>query len=112
QGYLSRAWELHILTEALDKHALRIADLRMPPAWDVMQLAIKKLNENPELYGPVPRRPQKPQQGDSLDTWLDWRDTQRKRGRKVRLEDIAAEGEFSINTVKKRSAERKPRGKA
>lgn len=56
-----------------------------------------------------PPEPQEPTRGDSMDTWLDWRDQERHNGRKSRftsLTRIAKEGGFSLSTLKKRSAAR------
>ena len=58
----------------------------------------------------APAEPTRPQPGDSIDVWLDWRAAERKRRRRWTLDYIAKESGFSISTVKKHSSERKPRG--
>jgi hypothetical protein len=65
-----------------------------------------------ELLAELPRQTKpstKPQRGAPIDAWLDWRDAERKRNRRVSLEEIAEESGFSISTVKKASAFLKPR---
>jgi hypothetical protein len=53
----------------------------------------------------------KPQMGDSVDAWLDWRDAERKSGRRWTLDQLVKESGWSISTFKKQSASRKPRGR-
>lgn len=79
----------------------------------------QKLNLNPQTIETLTRLilkpdfdPREPKHGDTIDTWLDWRETERRRGRRGRyltLEHIAKEGGFSLSTLKKRSAERTQR---
>lgn len=54
--------------------------------------------------------PKNPQPGDPITAWLDWREKQRKRKQRLTLEEIAAQSGHSISTLKKHSAQRKPRG--
>lgn len=49
----------------------------------------------------------KPELGASIDEWLDWRESQRRQGRRgsdLTLDRIAEEGGFSVSTLRKRSA--------
>jgi hypothetical protein len=59
----------------------------------------------------LPQEPREPERGDSVDAWLDWRETKRKRGERLTLEDIAEQSGWSLSTIKKQSAQRKVRGK-
>jgi len=58
----------------------------------------------------APQTAQPPQRGDPVDVWLDWRETERKRGRRLTLDQIVEESGWSKSTITKRSAERKTRG--
>ncbi|MDQ2997463.1 MAG: hypothetical protein M3R61_10455 [Chloroflexota bacterium] len=50
-----------------------------------------------------------PQPGDTIDAVLDWRDAERKRGRRHTLEALAQKSGLSLSTLKKHSALRKAR---
>lgn len=57
----------------------------------------------------IVKRSSEPQPGASLDTWLDWRDSERKWGRKggdTALASIALASGYPLSTIKKKSAER------
>lgn len=60
---------------------------------------------------PPPATPQPPQRGDPVDAWLDWRDSERKRGHHLTLDQLAEQSDWSLSTLKKQSARRKVRGK-
>jgi hypothetical protein len=47
-----------------------------------------------------------PDNSASIEVWLDWRDEEIRRGRKVSLPRIAALSNHSLSTIKKRNADR------
>lgn len=55
----------------------------------------------------LPQEPDEPKRGDPINAWLDWRDAEKQRtGRRIPLRRIADMGDFKLDTLKKKSAER------
>jgi hypothetical protein len=63
-----------------------------------------------KMREPSPDR--QPTRSASVETWLDWREDERKRGNRVTLDTIAARSQYSISTIKKKSMARKVCGAA
>lgn len=108
ESILSQVWGLHLTFEAIEQHAPSIPELASQEESNLIDGIVNVIHENSHLI-PNPKAP-KPKPGDSVDTWLDWRTAQRKRGKRITLEEIATYSGLSINTLKKESATRKPRG--
>lgn len=54
----------------------------------------------------VERRSRRPNPGDPIDRWLDWREKERKRGQRITLANLADESGYSLSTLKKHNADR------
>jgi len=89
----------------------REEETRMPQIDAMLSLHGKTLAEQiAERHAYTPPDRTEPRKGDSIETWLDWRALKRKRKQRLTLEEIATMSGHSISTLKKHSAQRKPRG--
>jgi hypothetical protein len=95
---------------ASDKAMLSINELTPPQEITVFLDVLKEFYQT--IFNDAEKRggkPREPKQGDSVDTWLDWREEQIRRGgrrRAISLRAIAEQSGHSESTLKKRSAAR------